>query len=156
MDVKKKTNNNFPKSLNNDLPNTENKFDLIDNTVVVKENEELSVNCVVDRSKPAAKINFSTMLVNEKNTTQLADTSTTLNKLKSATSLSKLDSLVSSSSNFIQNNDLTYKTVFTARLKASPKDHGKVITCKADNGFSNQKWENKKILNVLCKSPFYY
>ena len=113
-------------------------FDLIDGTLTVRENEEFFINCVVESSKPAASIIFSSN----------SDSPSTPDS-------NALSSVLSSNSNVFRNVDHTLKTVFSARLKANLKDHGKVITCKADNGFSNQKWENKKVLNILCKFFFF-
>ncbi len=124
-------------------------FDLIDGTLTVRENEEFFINCVVDSSKPAADITFNAAAVspNENKLIDFFSTSTLTSLLKRSSSLA---SLISHNTNVFKNNDRTLKTVYSARLKANLKDHGKVITCKADNGFSNQKWENKKVLNILC------
>ena len=117
-------------------------FDLIDGTLTVRENEEFFINCMVESSKPAASIVFS------------SSSSGSNGDSPASSDANALTSLLSSNSNVFRNVDNTLKTVFSARLKASLKDHGKVITCKADNGFSNQKWENKKVLNILCKLFF--
>jgi hypothetical protein len=157
-------------------------FDLIDDTLTVRENEEFFINCVVDSSKPAAQIVFSTASSNDNNNNNIiamqnvssndhlssksfsglssssSSSSSSLSSLLERSlkaSTKSLASLVSTNSNVFKNNDRTFKTVYSARLKANLKDHGKVITCKADNGFSNQKWENKKVLNVLCRK-FYF
>ena len=74
----------------------------------------------------------------------------------STTTLPPVQSIISSSTNVAKNNDRTFKTVHSAKLKANLDDHGKVITCKAENGFSNQKWENRKLLNVLCNLNFVF
>jgi len=106
-----------------------------DNVLTVKQNDELVVNCIVERSKPAAKIDF---LIGEQDSKGLA-------------------SLVLTSSNVLKNSDKSFKTVYTAKLKAHVDDQGKAIMCRAENGVSNQKWENRKILNILhapiCKDP---
>ena len=75
----------------------------------------------------------------------------TLNNENLMTRLLNQSSRLSTNTNFIKNDDKTYKTVFNANLKVSSNDHGKMITCSAENGLSNQKWENRRILNVLCK-----
>ncbi len=136
-------------------------YDLIDSTLTVRENDELSLNCVVDSSRPAAQIKFSTNSVSsngELSTTVASGSPKTLRKIQSVvTELSSLESLISQKTNILQNSDRTYRTEFSAKLKANSNDHGKIINCKADNGFSNQKWENKKVLNILfkpiCKDP---
>ena len=115
-------------------------LDIIDSTVTIKEGEFMDLSCVVDSSKPAAVIEFIT-----------SDTNESLDKSSASSVTSKLESLISSDTDVAKNKDRTYKTEFSAKLRANAKDHGKILTCKADNGFSNQKWESKKVLNILCK-----
>ncbi len=137
-------------------------YDVIDSTLTVRENDELSLNCVVDSSRPSATIRFSTNSASS--TSDLITSTASGSSAKSLhivqperAQLASLESLISQKTNIIQNSDRTYRSEFSARLRASANDHGKIITCKADNGFSNQKWENKKVLNILfkpvCKDP---
>ena len=151
-----KSNNNNPQSLKDiELLNNNHRQqynDVIDSTLTVRENEELSLNCIVDSSKPAAEIQFSTSSLSTENIISPLS-SKILKKLQPAAVqvASSLDSMIRSDTNILQNNDRTFRSEFRASLKANANDHGKIITCKADNGFSNQKWENKKVLNILCK-----
>ena len=128
-----------------------NQIELIENTLTVRENEELLFNCVVDSSKPAADIRFSVMNIVD-STKNSPDPLMTL----TYASTSSLTSLVSSNTNIVKNSDRTFKSTFSARLKANLNDHGKTLTCNAENGFSNQKWENKKTLNVLFAPICYH
>lgn len=50
-------------------------------------------------------------------------------------SQASLTSLVSSNTNLIRNSDKTFKTIYSARLKANLNDHGKTIACNAENDF---------------------
>lgn len=132
-----------------DKPNmNNNQIELVENTLTVRENEELLFNCVVDSSKPAADIRFSV--------TNILDSAKTSPDPSAYASASSLTSLVSSNTNILKNNDKTFKTIYSARLKANLNDHGKTLTCNAENGFSNQKWENKKTLNVLFAPICYH
>lgn len=117
-------------------------LDIIDSTVTIKEGELLDLSCVVDSSKPAALIEFTTT----------SEVSEPLDKSTTGSITSNLESLMSSNTDVSKNKDRTFKTEFSAKLRANAEDHGKVLTCKADNGFSNQKWESKKVLNILCKN----
>jgi len=132
----------------------ENPFELMDNSITVRENEEFFINCVVDSSKPAADIKFSMSrnvgASSEDNNKILRNFNSTEKLFRSASSL------ISTDMNIVRNSDRTFKTVHNTRLKVTQDDHGKVITCKAENGYSNQKWENKKLLNVLCKFSFFF
>jgi len=148
-------------------------YELTESSLTVRENEEFIINCNVESSKPAADIKFSissnvgggNVIVGE----SISNNNYFLNSLPSSgnslanflstittTTLPPVPSIISSSTNVAKNNDRTFKTVHSAKLKANLDDHGKVITCKAENGFSNQKWENRKLLNVLCKSFIFY
>lgn len=149
------------KSLSTHSPNSYQKsnqqehYELIENTITVKENEEILIDCVVDSSKPAADIKFS--LSNNAGSSKSEIPSLNNNHFASFLTLSPATpapqppSVVSVNTNIAKNNDQTFKTMHSIRLKPTQDDHGKVITCKAENGFSSQKWENKKLLNVLCK-----
>lgn len=113
-------------------------FEMTEKVLTTKENDELLVTCVVEKSKPAAEIG---LLVIEDY------------KIENAGELNASTlKLVSSNTDVTKNDDQTFKTLFTSNLKVTPDDHGKMITCNADNGYSNQKWENRRVLNVLCMS----
>ena len=139
-------------------------FEQSDNSLTVRENEEFMINCVVDSSRPAADIRFNINNGNEPSVDPLSNGIINLltpapGSLTVSSTLPPFSSSVMSSNiNIMKNIDRTFKTVQTAKLKASLDDHGKLITCKAENGFSNQKWESRKVLNVLCRltlSPDY-
>lgn len=144
-------------------------YELLDSSITVRQNEEFIIACTVENSRPAANIHF--LMLNslpENNSSgedDLALQSLNINSANSYLTLSpsggfstrattknpSSSSVIESRSIVTSNSDKTFKTVLTARVKVSRNDHGKMIMCKAENGFSNQKWENKKLLNVLCK-----
>jgi hypothetical protein len=137
--------------------------ELQETSITVREHEEFLINCVVENSKPVADIRFSLVAsadANGQQTSQLL----TLNSNDHASYLtlppftttvrgggSGSSSIISINTNVVKNVDQTYKTILTARVRPGQEDHGKMLVCKAENGFSSQKWENKKTLNVLCK-----
>ncbi len=143
--------------------------ELIESSLTVRENEEFLISCVVENSKPVADVRFvmssssSSLSANDAPASQLLtlnnnDQSSylTLPPLSLTTKIQHdSPSIVSVNTNVVRNVDQTYKTVLTVRIRPTQDDHGKTIACKADNGFSNQKWENKKVLNVLCKHSFF-
>lgn len=158
-------------------------YELLDASLTVRQNEEFVITCTVESSRPAADIRFVIIDPDDRgasNDNELLDglqslnsntaqsyltlspspspvhssTGTTLTNLFLPSSSSS--SVIESSSSVVANADKTLKTVRTARLRVSRHDHNKMIACKAENGFSNQKWENKKMLNVLCKFPSFY
>lgn len=47
--------------------------------------------------------------------------------------------------------DLTLKSVSTSKFVVSRHDNHRLIACVAENSHLNEKWETKRILNVLCK-----
>jgi len=142
-------------------------YEIMESSLTVRENEEFFINCNVESSRPAADVTFTIGNLpidanNAGNTnrhlsnvyliTALTGSAASASGSSSSTSsLISPQSIVSSFTNTIKNNDHTFRTIQTNRLKAHQEDHGKVIACKAENGFSSQKWENKKLLNVLCK-----
>ncbi|CAF0732571.1 unnamed protein product [Brachionus calyciflorus] len=140
----------------------ENQFELVENTISLKENDELVLQCIVESSKPAADIKFTIKTETNQNH---RDEMPSLNNnhfssfltLPPLTQPPKLASLQSEETNIIKNSDSTFKTIHTVRLKANRLDHSKTISCFAENGFSNQKWETKKSLSILyapvCKDP---
>lgn len=150
-------------------------YELLDSSLTVRQNEEFLIMCTVESSRPAAEIRFDVVNSDGGDETNIDSVMHSLNSNSAQsyltlspaglafgaaqTPLLSLDarspSVIESSSTVTSNSDNTFKTVHTARLKVSREDHGKKITCKAENGFSNQKWENKKLLNVLCEFLFY-
>ena len=139
-------------------------YELIESSLTVRENEEFFMNCNVESSRPAAEVKFTIGNLPDHGSNIVSDTiiNNHLSSIyvlsgsaMSASSLISPRSVVSSFTNIIKNNDQTFKTVHTSRIKVNQEDHGKVIACKAENGFSSQKWENKKLLNVLCKKYFF-
>lgn len=151
-------------NVNKKLP-ADQSYELVESSLTVRENEEFYINCIVESSKPASDIKFT---LNDNSPTSLMNEIPSLNSnqyssyltlaLTTTASPSQLpSSVISSNMNVMKNADRTYKTINSARIKVNQNDHGKVLTCKAENGFSNQKWENKKVLNVLfapvCKDP---
>lgn len=140
-------------------------YELLDSALTVRENEEFFINCNVESSRPAADVTF--IIGNSEFKQQPANNDKIVNNHlssvyvlsdeSSSVGVSSSLSIVSSLTNVVMNNDQTFKTVQTTRIKANQQDHGKVLLCKAENGFSSQKWENKKLLNVLfapiCQDP---
>jgi hypothetical protein len=112
-------------------------FEVTDNVLTVMENDEFSVDCVVEQSRPAAQIQL----------TIKTDDTNGLASVKSEGAAS----LISTTNNVVLNADRTFKTVTVARLKAHVDDHRKILACKAENGLANQKWENRRMLNILCE-----
>lgn len=102
-------------------------------SISIKENDELIVNCTVNSSKPAA--NLSVWIVPNHRTTNDEDIRK-LNLIESYTS---------------KNKDNTLKTIGVARVVVNRFDNLKSVTCIAENTALDEKWEAKKILNVLCK-----
>jgi hypothetical protein len=145
------SNNKFDQAQTNN-----NQFELIESTLTIKENEEFLYNCIVDSSKPAADIRFSVLNNNNNKIIEKSNDESDQFVPTSMFSQASLTSLVSSNTNLIRNSDKTLKTIYSARLKANLNDHGKTIACNAENGFSNQKWENKKTLNILFAPICYH
>lgn len=109
-------------SFNNQELKTQDK-DNDESVLKIREHDEVIVTCLVEKSKPPAIINFS--LGNEKPM-----------------------SIVSLNTNTFKNEDKTYKTIYTIKLKANLADQGKLLSCNAHNTISNQKWENRRILDI--------
>lgn len=129
--------------------------ELIENSLTVKEGDEITITCIVENSKPAAEIIF---FIKNKNIGVTKNDILSLNNndfisyltLSPYTHAPKIYSLISQESNYSKNNDHTFKTIHSVRLKANREDDKKSFGCRAENGFSNQKWEIKKTLNVIC------
>jgi hypothetical protein len=157
---------------------TEHYTELIENSITLRENDEIYINCIVENSKPVADIKFgllgpsgsTSFSSNNNNNEILSLNSNNYNsfltlaptshgsgsQFPNLQNMGKSSSILSLNTNVIRTSDFTSKTVLTARLKPTQEDHGKSISCKADNGFSNQKWETKKQLNVLCKCCYKF
>jgi hypothetical protein len=123
-------------------------FEMTEKVLTAKENEELLITCVVEKSKPAADIGLFIY-----DDDQIENTGAIVTQ-SDASELSHLQStkvLSNTNTNVVKNDDNTFKTIFTSNFKVTPDDHGKMMTCNAENGLSNQKWENRRILNVLCE-----
>jgi hypothetical protein len=136
-----------------------------DNLLTVRENDELIVSCVVESSRPAAKITFNITdlpiipLPNIFFPTKSPE-QTTKKEQFDIPLINKWSSVISTTIEDTINVDRTIKTVSKTRLKVGLDDNGKTLMCKAENDFSNQKWQNKKKLNVLfapvCQHPPNY
>jgi hypothetical protein len=118
-------------------PDDENNFlryaNSLTSSISVKENDELLVNCSVNSSKPAA--NLSIWILPNHRTSNDDDTrKVELNELFT-----------------VKNKDFTLKTIGIARIIVNRFDNLKSVTCIAENNALDEKWETKKILNVLCK-----
>lgn len=124
------------------------------NTVTIKENEELSVACMVNSSKPAANItiwvlkrpytgyhrnkrDLSILNVNSEDDYITGGNNEDVRKLELA------------ERNVVKNRDLTLRTSVSSRLIVNRMDNHKLITCVAENSVLNEKWETKRVLNVL-------
>ena len=156
--IKRPSDNTQPQHYQND------QYEIMESSLTVRENEEFFINCNVESSRPAADVAFTIgnlptdanrHLTNSYLITALAGSVGTVSGAASTSSLISSLSIVSAFTKTIKNDDHTFRTSQTTRLKAHQEDHGKVIACKAENGFSSQKWENKKLLNVLCKYDAY-
>ncbi len=103
------------------------------NSITIKENEILTVNCSVDVSKPAANISIwlvpNHQLLSDKNSRKLP-----LYRFKTH-----------------QNEDLTMSSVAVAKFIVNRNDNQKSVVCVAENTALDEKWESKRLLNVLCK-----
>ena len=113
---------------------SENGGDLVE-SVFVRENEELLVDCVVESSRPEADVHFSFK-------------SEASGKIDNATTTSLSPRVIKQ---VTQNQDQTFKTVLNVNFRTQHTDHGKVLSCEAQNSILNQRIQRKKLLNVLCK-----
>ena len=102
-------------------------------SISIKENDELTVNCTVSSSKPAA--NISIWIVPNHRTTIDEETR-------------KLDITVFQT---YRNKDSTLRSVAIAKFIVNRLDNHKSITCIAENTALDEKWESKRVVNVLCK-----
>lgn len=102
-------------------------------SISIKENDELIVNCSVNSSKPAA--NLSIWIIPNHRSSSEEDTR-------------KLDF---SEYYNLKNKDSSQRTIGLTRFIVNRFDNLKSVTCIAENTALDEKWEVKKILNVLCK-----
>ncbi len=114
-----------------------NSHDSDKSSITIKENEVLTVNCTVDVSKPAANISIwlvpSHRLLSDKNSRKLPLYRFTTH----------------------QNEDMTLSSVAIAKFVVNRVDNQKSVVCVAENMALDEKWESKRLLNVLCKLFFY-
>ena len=101
-------------------------------SISIKENDELTVNCTVNSSKPAANVSLW-LVPNHRSTNE--DETRKLEIYEFQT---------------YKNKDLTLKSVAMAKFQVSRADNQKSVTCIAENTALDEKWESKRILNVLC------
>ena len=121
-------------------------FEMTEKVLTAKENEELLITCVVEKSKPAADIGL--FIIDDD---KIENTGVIVSQSELLVQHDSTKVLSNTNTNVIRNDDNTFKTVFTSNFKVTPDDHGKMMTCNAENSLSNQKWENRRILNVLCE-----
>ncbi|CAF0762611.1 unnamed protein product [Brachionus calyciflorus] len=113
------------------------------NTVSIRENDEFSITCSVESSKPAA--NLSIWLLKNSNHQQF-ETFKNENFIVDSVDSKKLEIYETHVS---KNSDLTLKTISSSKYIPSRYDNRKHIACIAENNGLNEKWESKKILNVF-------
>lgn len=137
------------------------------NTVSIRESDELLITCTVNSSKPAAALSI---WVHKRPTKRRRS-------LRSSSSSERFNSLLSEQfpnrfsgndesedqepadsrrldpidSHITKNNDLTLKAVLTSKFVVSRTDNHRFVACVGENPGLNEKWETKRILNVLCK-----
>lgn len=116
------------------------------NTVSIRENDELVITCTVNSSKPAA--NISIWIWKRSSRRSLDTNLITHDEDYESNDSRKLDII---DSYVIKNKDFTLKTVASAKITPTRYDNHKIIACIAENSGLNEKWESKRILNVLCK-----
>ena len=123
-----------------------NGFNYDTSTVSIKENDELIINCLVNSSKPAA--NVSIWILNRQNRRSMKSSLRGLVNDGESKPLNIVDS------HTYKNRDMTLKTVSVSKYVVARNDNHKLVACVAENSVLNEKWETKRILNVLCK--LYY
>lgn len=124
---------------NSELVNKGMNLNYGSSAISIKENDELTVNCVVNSSKPAA--NLSIWLWKKSIRRSLDEDE------------SKKLEIIDSHSN--KNKDLTLKSYASAKLVVNRNDHNKFVVCMAENVVLNEKWESKRALNVLCNYKLF-
>lgn len=140
------------------------------NTVSIREGDELLVTCTVNSSKPAAVLSLWVLKrpvasVNgrrKKRRVGGSDDVATNSIIGGGDSIpppSNEDSDSDSDARRLdiidsyvtKNADLTLKSVSTSKFVVSRVDNHRLVACNAENSMLNEKWETKRILNVLCK-----
>lgn len=141
------------------------------NTVSIKEGDELLVTCTVNSSKPAALLSLWLMKRHHSSAhhsqPQRRQRQRELNGKETDVALTDPDATDDDSvgefdsddarrldiidSYAIKNTDLTLKTVSTSKFVVSRAHNYQLVACVAENPSLNEKWETKRILNVLCK-----
>jgi hypothetical protein len=161
------------------LSNTANRQYYSSNTVSIKEGDELLITCTVNSSKPAAILSLwvhkrqsqsqhhhSRSRLRRRRGTEsdghhvgavkkrfdgkkpVDDNSDNdeenFDDDEDSRKLEIIDSYV------IKNTDLTLKSVSSSKFVVSRTDNHRFVACMAENPSLNEKWETKRILNVLC------
>jgi hypothetical protein len=144
------------------------------NTISIRENDELVISCAVNSSKPAANVTMWVLKRPINNYHQLirryalADTHNEIdpNVIEHGGGMDGGPSMSPSSSahldddirrleiadrNVGRNRDLTLRTYVTTKFVVNRMDNHKLVACLAENTVLNDKWETKRILNVLCR-----
>jgi hypothetical protein len=101
-------------------------------SISIKENDELTLNCTVNSSKPAANISIWIM---------------PNHRASNDEETRKLDIY---DFHTYKNKDLTLKSVAISKFIVNRLDNHKSVTCVAENIALDEKWESKRTLNVLC------
>ena len=137
---------------------------LTSNTISIRENDELVISCNVNSSKPAANLSLwvlkrpltnyhkltrrNSILDNQLDNIKFDDEYSSREAASLNDDIRKLDIL---DKNIAKNRDLTLRTSVTSKLVVNRHDNHKLVACIGENTVLNEKWETKKILNVLCK-----
>ncbi len=137
---------NFLDQNENEGDNDKNGMNYDTTTVSVKENDELIINCIVNSSKPSA--NISVWILNRQNRRSMKNAA---NNKRGYDNNGEARMINVVDSHTYKNKDLTLKSVAVAKYVVSRNDNHKLISCVAENTVLNEKWETKRILNVLCK-----
>jgi hypothetical protein len=153
---------------------------LSSNTISIKENDELVISCSVNSSKPAANITMWVLKRPMNNYHQLTRRylASGSNEVAPAAAADPnmiehglgIDSLGNEPPAFLnddvrrldlterlntKNRDLTMKTSVTTKFTVNRLDNHKLVACLAENNALDEKWETKRILNVLCKYSLF-
>lgn len=121
------------------------------NTVSIRESDELLITCTVNSSKPAAVLSLWVMQRPSKRRRSSSSSrfghgpGDEFDLDSDARRLDIIDSYVTKNAG-----DMTLKTVSTSKFVVSRNDNHRLVTCVAENPSLNEKWETKRILNVLC------
>lgn len=113
--------------------------------VTIRENDLLMIKCSVESSKPAA--NLSIWLMKNSNYQQF-ETYNNENYIFDSLENKKLPSY----DYYVnQNGDLSLKSSLNSKFLPTRYDNHKFVSCIAENQAMDEKWESRKVLNVLCK-----